>query len=62
MSDTMYKMAGLFCILISIFILLGAMFLTGDVVSTLVNRLCWVVGLLLLASGVVLYKIVKNEK
>ena len=61
MSDTMYKMLGLFCIILSIFALLGALFLTGEVVPVLVNRLCWIFGLALLAVGSFLYKVMKNE-
>ena len=61
MSNTVYKMVGIFCIIISIFVLLGALFLTADFVPVLVNRLCWIVGLALLACGVIFYKVLKKE-
>ncbi|MDR1438971.1 MAG: hypothetical protein LBJ10_02870 [Clostridiales bacterium] len=61
MSNAAYKMAGIFCIILSIFALLGGIFLPAPVVPALANRLCWIVGLALLAGGVVLYKVARNE-
>ena len=60
MSDTLYKMIGILSIILSIFFLLGALYLSAEVVSMLANRLCLVIGLILLASGIVFYKVLKN--
>jgi hypothetical protein len=60
MSDAAYKMIGICCIILSVFVLLGALFL-GGAVPVLVVRLCALVGLALLGCGVFFYKILKKE-
>ncbi|MCP1102955.1 membrane protein implicated in regulation of membrane protease activity [Aequitasia blattaphilus] len=60
MSNTFYKMLGLFCLILSIFFLLGALFLGPAVVPAFVPILCWVVGLLLLMAGIFFYQIFKK--
>ena len=60
MSDTQYKMIGIFSIFLSIFLLLGALYLSTDVVNVLVSRLCLIIGLVLLGGGIIFYKVLKN--
>lgn len=60
MSDTQYKMIGIFSIVLSIFFLLGGLYLSADVVPVLASRLCLIGGLVLLIFGVVFYKVMKN--
>ena len=60
MSDTQYKMIGIFSIFLSIFLLLGALYLSAEVVNVLISRLCLIIGLVLLAGGIVFYKVLKN--
>ena len=51
------KIAGLLMMMVSIFLLLGGLYLTVEMVSQLVITLLIVGGLLLLIAGFVLYKL-----
>ena len=62
MSDTQYKMIGILSIILSVFFLLGALYLGVDVVPMLVIRSCWFAGLILLGGGIVFYKVMRKDK
>ena len=51
------KIAGLLMMMVSIFLLLGGLYLTAEMVSQLVITLLIVGGFLLLIGGFVLYKL-----
>ncbi|MGP1530209.1 MAG: hypothetical protein ACTTI3_07760 [Treponema sp.] len=60
MSETCYKVSGLIIIIISIFLLLGGLYLPAAVFSVWLLRLLDIVGLLLLVAGILIYKVLKR--
>lgn len=60
MSGTGSKICGLILIIISIFLLLGGLYLPAAVISVWILRGLDIVGVFLLAVGIVMYKVLKK--
>ena len=60
MSGTGYKIGGLIFIIISIFLLLGGLYLPAAVIPVWILRGLDIAGLILLAVGILLYKVLKR--
>ena len=60
MSGTGSKICGLIFIIISIFLLLGGLYLPAAVISVWILRGLDIVGVFLLAVGIVMYKVLKK--
>ena len=60
MSGTGSKICGLILIIISIFLLLGGLYLPAAVISVWILRGLDIAGLILLAVGIVMYKVLKK--
>ena len=60
MSGTGSKRCGLILIIISIFLLLGGLYLPAAVIPVWILRGLDIAGLILLAVGIVLYKVLKK--
>lgn len=60
MSGTGSKICGLILIIISIFLLLGGLYLPAAVISVWTLRGLAIVGVFLLAVGIVMYKVLKR--
>ena len=60
MSGTGSKICGLIFIIISIFLLLGGLYLPAAVISVWILRGLDIVGVFLLAVGIVMYKVLKR--
>ncbi len=60
MSGTGSKICGLIFIIISIFLLLGGVYLPAAVIPVWILRGLDIAGLLLLAVGILLYKVLKR--
>ncbi len=60
MSGTGYKIGGLIFIIISIFLLLGGLYLPAAVIPVWILRGLDIAGLLLLAIGIFMYKVLKK--
>ena len=60
MSGTGSKICGLILIIISIFLLLGGLYLPAAVISVWILRGLAIAGLILLAVGIVMYKVLKR--
>ena len=61
MSKNTCRMIGLLTMLVSVFLLIGGLYLGPAGVPALVPRLCLIAGLVLLVVGVVFYRILKSE-
>ena len=60
MSGTGSKICGLILIIISIFLLLGGLYLPAAVIPVCILRVLYIAGLILLAVGIVMYKVLKR--
>lgn len=60
MSGTGSKICGLILIIISIFLLLGGLYLPAAVISVWILRGLDIAGVFLLAVGIVMYKVLKR--
>lgn len=60
MSGTGSKICGLILIIISIFLLLGGLYLPVAVIPVWILRGLAIAGLILLAVGIVMYKVLKR--
>ena len=60
MSGTGSKICGLILIIISIFLLLGGLYLLAAVIPVWILRGLAIAGLLLLIVGIVMYKVLKR--
>ena len=60
MSGTESKICGLIFIIISIFLLLGGLYLPAAVIPVWILRGLDIAGLILLAVGILLYKVLKR--
>ena len=60
MNGTGYKVWGLIFIIISIFLLLGGLYLPEAVFSVWILRLVDIAGILLLVAGILMYKVLKR--
>ena len=61
MSKNTCRMIGLLTMLISVFLLIGGLYLGPAGISGLVPRICLIAGLVLLVVGVVFYRVLKSE-
>jgi len=61
MSKNTCRMIGLLTMLLSVFLLIGGLYLGPAGVPALVPHLCLIAGLALLVVGVVFYRIMKSE-
>ena len=61
-SKSMYKIAGIFTLVTSIFFILGGIFIPGEGGNVFFVLTSPVFGIILLAIGTVLYKIIKVEE
>ena len=61
MSKNTCRMIGLLTMLVSVFLLMGGLYLGPAGVPGLVPRICLIAGLVLLVAGVVFYRVLKSE-
>ncbi len=61
MSKNTCKMIGIITMIISVFLLIGGLYLPQANVSRTVATICLVFGLLLLFAGIAFYKILKTD-
>ena len=61
MSKNTCRMIGLLTMLVSVFLLIGGLYLRPAGVPGLVPRICLIAGLVLLVVGVVFYRVLKSE-
>ena len=61
MSKNTCRMIGLLTMLVSVFLLIGGLYLGPTGVPGLVPRLCLIAGLALLVVGILFYRILKSE-
>ena len=61
MSKNTCRMIGLLTMLVSVFFLIGGLYLGPAGVPGFVPRLCLITGLVLLVIGVVFYRVLKSE-
>lgn len=61
MSKNTCRMAGLIVMMISVFFIMGGLFLKGEGIPAALSPICLIAGLILLIAGVVLYRVLKNE-
>lgn len=61
-SGTGYKIGGLLLIILSIFLLLGGLYLPVAVFPVWLLRGLDIAGLILLAAGIVMYKVLKTKR
>jgi len=62
MSKSLSKIIGIFTLVISIFFILGGVFIPTDGRSDPLSLVSLIFGLFLLALGTVLYKIIKTDE
>lgn len=62
MNGSVYRIAGIFILVISIFFILGGVFIPTDGRSDPLSLASLIFGLFLLALGTVLYKIIKTDE
>ena len=60
MNETGSKICGLMFIIVSIFLLLGGLYLPAAVFSVWILRVLNIAGFLLLAAGILMYKVLKR--
>ena len=61
MSKNTCKMIGIITMIISVFLLIGGLYLPQADVSPVVTTSCLISGVLLLGAGIVFYKILKTD-
>ena len=61
MSESAYRIAGIFTLVISIFFILGGLFIPIEGENGLLISGSLIFGIILLATGTALYKIVKTK-
>ena len=62
MNRAVYRIIGIYTLLISIFCILGGIFIPSEGSSTVLTTISLLFGVILLIVGTVLYKIVKVEE
>ena len=62
MNRAVYRIIGIYILIISIFFILGGIFIPSKGSSTVITTLSLLFGVILLIVGTVLYKIVKVEE
>ena len=61
MSKNAYRMTGIIMMIVSVFLLMGGLYLPQAGISSAVTTLCLVIGLILLITGIIFYKIIKTD-
>jgi len=61
MSKNTYRMTGIFAMLISVFLLMGGLYLPQAGISKVITTSCIISGLMFLIVGIVFYKILKTD-
>ena len=62
MNKAVYRIIGIYTLIISIFFILGGIFIPSEGSGTVLTALSLLFGVILLVVGTVLYKIVKVEE
>ena len=62
MNRAVYRIIGIYTLIISIFFILGGIFIPSEGSSTVLTTLSLLFGVILLIVGTVLYKIIKVEE
>ena len=62
MNKAVYRIIGIYTLIISIFFILGGIFIPSEGSDTVLTTLSLLFGVILLIVGTVLYKIVKVEE
>ena len=62
MRRSWYRIAGIYTLVISVFLILGWIFISSDAVGGLLPSASLWIGVFLLIVGILLYKIVKVEE
>ena len=62
MNKAVYRIIGIYTLIISIFFIFGGIFIPSEGSSTVITTLSLLFGVILLIVGTVLYKIVKVEE
>lgn len=62
MNRAVYRIVGIYILIISIFFILGGIFIPSEGSGTVLTALSQLFGVILLIVGTVLYKIVKVEE
>ena len=62
MNSAVYRIIGIYTLIISIFFILGGIFIPSEGSSTVFKRLSLLFGVILFVVGTVLYKVVKVEE
>ena len=61
MSKNTCRMIGLVVIMISVFLIMGGLFLKGADIPVILSPVCLIAGIMMLAVGIVFYKILKSD-
>ncbi len=61
MTRNACRMSGLIIIMVSIFFIIGGLFLKGADIPAVIAPVCLTAGLLLITVGTIMYKILKND-
>ncbi len=62
MSKNLCRLLGLLMQMVSLFLILGGLFLPSTALPSFVSPLCLLAGFLLLATGLVFYKVLKSDE
>ncbi len=61
MSKNTCRMIGLIVIIISVFPIMGGLFLKGSDIPDFISPVCLIAGIMILIVGTIFYKILKSE-
>lgn len=61
MGETSFKLLGLNCIILSIFLFLGGLYIPKIMITSWINTVLKILGWMFLLGGIFLYKILKKE-
>ncbi|MCR4669289.1 MAG: hypothetical protein K5774_08000 [Clostridia bacterium] len=61
MTKNTSRMIGLLTMLVSVFFLIGGLYLKNAGLPSFVSPACLIIGLVLLLAGVVFYRVIKSE-
>ena len=54
-------MIGLIALMISVFLIIGGLFLKGSDIPAIISPVCLIAGIMMLVVGTVFYKILKSD-
>jgi len=61
MSKNTCRMIGLIVIMLSVFLIIGGLFLKGSDIPAFISPVCLIAGIMMLIVGTVFYKILKSD-